>query len=323
MRSFRRILFSVFVAAGGLAVADKSDAQTYPSKPMRFVIPFPAGSTGELAMRPVGERIQAALGQPFIIEPRPGGGGLVAMRYVTSQPADGYTLAYYSSSAAIKSAIPHASFDARKDLTHISGLFGAPPMLGINFERIPVASIRELIALAKTRPGKLNFANYGYGTTGHLVSVFFAQKAGIDVVHVPYQGTAEVQRALVSGEADLAFTSKASLQTRPDKVRMLAVSTAERDALSPDIPGMRESGLGDFDINVIISLAAPAGLPGSIVRTLNSSVNAALRDPGLQATFTKMGLTPNPTTPEQIVAYVTREVETMAKIVRDGNLKIE
>jgi tripartite-type tricarboxylate transporter receptor subunit TctC len=323
MRVDVQIVGLAAIFALGLLAPGDSPAQAYPSKPVRFVVPFPAGGTGEVAMRVIAEKLEATLGQQFLVDARPGAGTVIAMRFVMSQPPDGYTLFEYSSSQAIRSAIPNPPFDVRKDLTHISGLVQAPPMLGVNLEKLPVRSVKELIAFAKARPGKLNFGNYGPGTTGHLVSVYLAQKAGIEVVHVPYKGTSELQNALVSGDVDLGFSGKDALQTRPDKVRILAVSTAERDGLSPDVAGMKESGLADFDVNVILSLAAPAGLPPAIVRTLNTAANAVLKDPTVDSRLRKMGLTPSGSTPEAVAAYIAREVETMGKVIRDGNLKIE
>jgi tripartite-type tricarboxylate transporter receptor subunit TctC len=312
------------LASAALCACVAAHAQSYPAKPIRLVVPYPAGSASDIIMRMLSEKMQPELKQSIVIDARPGGGTAIAVRYVMSQPADGYTLYNYTSSSAIKSAVKDASFDVRKDLTHIVSVITAPPILAVNPEKVPVKTVPELIAFVKANPGKLNFSNYGYGTLSHLCAVLLTQQAGLNVVHVPYKGPVANVLSLSTGDSQITFDGKGELgKYPPDKVRMLAVSTAERSPLSPDLPGMRESGLPDFDMTAILSLAGPAGLPAPIVRTVNAAANVALKDKSLIDGYLKLGLVATGGTPEQITAQVNREVETMRKIIHDADLNIE
>jgi len=308
----------------GAAFSGSAAAQAYPNKPIRLEIPYPAGSASDIIMRMLVDKMQPELKQPMIIEGRPGGGTAVAVRYTMTQPADGYTLYNYTTSSAIKSAIKEPPFDVRKDLTHIVSVITAPPILAINPEKVPAKNVQELIAYAKANPGKLNFSNYGYGTLSHLCAVLLTQQAGLNVVHVPFKGPVANVMSVSIGESQLTFDGKGELgKYPPDKVRMLAVSTAERSSLSPDLPGMRESGFPDFDMTAVLSLAGPAGLPANVVRTINAAANVALKDKSLIEGYLKMGLVATGGTPEQITAQVNHEVETMRKIISGANLDIE
>jgi tripartite-type tricarboxylate transporter receptor subunit TctC len=317
-------LLLLAAAAAGLSGApvDGARAQAYPGKPIKFVVSFPAGSAGELINRVLAEKMQVTLGQPIIVDPRPGGGTLIGTRYVIAQPPDGYTIFQYSSSMSIKSAVANPPFDARRDLTQIAGIVANPAILAVNKDKVPVNSVPELIAFAKAHPGQLNFSNFGVGTTGHLTAVLFAQVTGIKVVHVPYNGPTASVAALASGDSDLTFDGKFQLSSNPDKIRMLAVSSAARSPVAPELPGMKEVGV-PVDLVTVLSVAGPAGLPRPIVNTLNAAVNSALKEKSVIDAFANMHLLASGGTPEEITDQVNREIETMAKIIRDADLKIE
>jgi tripartite-type tricarboxylate transporter receptor subunit TctC len=320
MHAFRKVSLALAI---GLVAPPAALAQAYPNKPIRLIIPFTPGSATDIMARSLGDRIRERLGQNVLVEPRPGAGTAIAAQAVIGQQPDGYTLLMSSSSQAVKSAIAKPPFDIRKDLTHIGMISLIPMVLMVNTQKVPAKNVKELIDYGRANPGVLNFSSTG--ASGQILVAMLTQGAGISSVYVPFTGSAPNSAAMAAGDVHATFDISLAYRALIDagKVRPLAVSSAERSRLLPDVPGMREAGVADFDASLWSGFSAPAGLPRDIVMTLNSALNASLREQQLGEIFTKMNLQTQPGTPEQFTAVVNRDVETMRRVIQQGKLDIE
>jgi tripartite-type tricarboxylate transporter receptor subunit TctC len=320
----RNLISALAVAAAVAVVPAAAMAQTYPNKPIRIVMPYPGGSASDTYLRALIDRAKEELGQPIIVEPRPGAGTALAAQYVIGQPADGYTLLYTSSAMSIKSAVAKAPFDIRKDLTHIAGILSGTTLFAVNAQ-LPVNSVGDLIAYAKANPGKLNFGSYGPNTLGHLMAELFQIRTGTKMVHIPYNGSTNNVLALAQGDShatfDVFITMRPHLEAQ--KIRMLAVSTAARDPDYPELPGMAEAGVPDFDAPTWQGLAGPAGLSREVVERVNAAFAAALKTPEA-AEFMKRTRVPfKHSSPEAMTVLVNREVATWKDLIEKAKLDIE
>lgn len=315
------------VAAVAVAtISGAAFAQAYPSKPVRIVLPFPAGSSTDTMTRVLSERLQERLGQPMVVDPRPGAGAVVATNYVKSQPADGYTLMVSTSSQTITTAQANPPFDVRKDLTHIIRFIGGSVFIAVNTQKLPnVKTLKDFIDYAKANPGKVNFGSYGPASLGHLAVELFNQVAGVKTLHIPYKGSPANMAALAAGESDAGIDVMTFMlpHIASGRVRPIAASTLERSPAVPDVPGTREAGLPDFDVSFWQGFAGPPGLPRDIVNKLNQTINAALKDAQVLDYSKKVQNTLMGGTPEEITAIVNREVTTWAKVIKDANVVIQ
>lgn len=317
-----------FIACVGLAAcclcSSITYGQSYPVRPVRIVMPFPAGGAGDAIARPMSDRLSAKLGQSVVLDPRPGGGTTISVQHVLGQPADGYTLVGIVNSAAIRSAAPNAPFDIRKDIVGIVQWTKSPLYFAVNPQTVPVTSINELVAFAKANPGKVNVSTYGVGSLAHLTSELLAQTAGISVVHIHYNGSVGSLTALLRGETHVAVDAFASLSghVAAGKLRLLSTTSAERSPYTPDVPGMRESGFPNIDVNAYSLLAARAGTPPEIVSKLNAAVNEIIREPGYIAQLAKLGQQPGGGSVEYTADLIRKEVALYGKIISDGKLDL-
>jgi len=325
MLSINRLRSICTIALAALALPGAALGQAYPSKPVRMVVAFPAGSATDSYMRLIAERAQPRLGQNIVIENRAGAGGLVGAQHVRAQPPDGYVLLNVSPQMAVRTAAPKPPFDVRKDFTAIIQLTETPFFLAVNVEKVPARSVRELIDLARAKPGQLNFSSYGTGALGHLSVELFAQMNGIKMVHVPFNGSAANSMALSRGDGHVTFDVLSSLRPHVEsgRVRLLAVASQERSPFVPDLPGMREAGLPGFDVASASGLSAPAGASREIVDRLNAAFNAAIKEPDLVDRLARMGFGLVGGTPEQFSAMLERSVTTWSRVIREGNITLE
>jgi len=325
-----RVVMTRTLAAGAaaafmvLAAPIHALAQSYPSRPVRVIVPFPGGNVTDTWVRAIMERAQTALGQPIIVEPKPGAGAMIGAQYALAQPADGYTMLMYTSSHAIRSAGPNPPFDVRKDLVPVVRNFGGAFFLAVNAEKVPAKTLAEFISYARANPGKLNFSSYGPNTLGHLGSLLFAKEANIQVVHVPYNGSSANVLALASGDSHVAFDVLQALtpHVQSGKVRILAVGNAERFELAPQYPGMKESGFG-LEITAINGTTAKAGTPREAIVKFNAAVNAAIREPKLVEYFSKVGQKLYGGTPEELGRLINAEYKTFDQVIREYNIKFD
>ncbi|HLX22208.1 MAG TPA: tripartite tricarboxylate transporter substrate binding protein [Usitatibacter sp.] len=301
-------------------------AMPYPTKPIHFVVPYPAGGPLDAVARLLGQRVSERLKQPVIVENKPGAGGNIGADFVAKSPADGYTIlmgavATHAINPTLYASIP---YDAEKDFRPVTQLASTPNVLVVN-PSLPVHDVREFIAYAKANPGKLNFGSGSTGSAGHLAGELFKSMAGVEMTHVPYKGAAPAMNDLVSGQINLMFDNLASslAQVKAGRIRALAVTTASRSPLAPELPTIAESGLPGFDISTWFGLFVPAGTPVEVVEVLHDEFNRALSDPGIREKMLALGAEPAGSTPAQFAAYIRSESAKYARIIKASGAKAD
>ena len=314
------LLFAGIVACAGLPVSD-SLAQSYPVKPVRILVGFAPGGAVDIVARMVGQKLSENLGQPVIIENRPGASTAIATDRVARSPADGYTLLLIAISTAIQSALrTNLPYDLKRDLGPVSLVSIGPFVLAVH-PSLPARSVKELIALARSQPGKLDVGTPGVGSAPHLAGELFKSSAKVNVVHVPFKGSGDSVVAAASGLVPVFFGSLASALTMLDagRLRPLAVTTATRASLLPSIPTLDESGLPGYDYSAWYGVSAPAGVPKDIVARLNTVLGKVV--PEIKEQLNKQGLEPRTTTPEQFGALIDREIDRSVELIQLIGLK--
>jgi tripartite-type tricarboxylate transporter receptor subunit TctC len=326
-----RMRTTVAAAALGciaLAVLDVRPAlaQSYPVKPIRLINPFPAGSATENSLRVIAGALQPLLGQNIVIEPRPGARAILATRAVFDQPADGYTLLVSQPLQCVTSALPNAPYDVRKDMTHIIQNYRTTFILAVNSDLLTVKTVKELIDHARANPGKLNFSNTGVGSLSHLGAALFAQMTNINVVHIPYNGSAPNVTALSRGDGHVTFDVLNTLTPRiqaGSPIRLLAASSAQPSPQAPELPGMQAVGLPGFNVTSWSGISGRAGLPAEVVERFNTAMNAALKDPKVVEFTLKSGNVITGGSSAEFTKLVAEEVDIWAEVIRKGNLKLD
>jgi tripartite-type tricarboxylate transporter receptor subunit TctC len=299
-------------------------AQSYPSKPIRLVLPYVPGGIIDTAGRHFALRLSESLGQSVVAENRPGAGGMVGIDVVARSAPDGYTIVLTDPGIVSN---PTLQKDPPYDLKAVQAvsIVGSSPAVIVASQHLPVKTFAELIAYAKANPGKLNFASAGIGTAPHLAGEMIKLRTGIDMTHVPYRGIGAAYPDVMSGKVQLAFSSIAGAVpfTSDNRVRPLATTGAARSAVYPDVPTVAESGLPGFDVDLWIGIYAPAGLPPAVLAKLNGELKKVLQHPELKAALAKIGVEPRGTTPEEAAAFTRSEFEKWKKVIVEGNIKPE
>jgi tripartite-type tricarboxylate transporter receptor subunit TctC len=323
IRTGARTLAAALLLLGFAGLAQAQDA--YPAKPIRVILPFPGGSATDVTFRLIMEQARPSLGgQSIIVEARPGAGAVVATNYVMGQAPDGYTLMVSTSSQTISTAKANPPFDVRK-MVHIIEAVGGPLYISVNAQHIKATTLKEFIDYARANPGKINFGSYGAGSLGHLTVELFNRVARVNTVHVPFAGSAADALAVSNGTSDASMNVLEFIlpQAQAGKVRILASTGTERDAVTPDIPGMRESGLPELNVVFWQGIAGPPGLPRDIVNKVNAAVNTSLKTQAVTEFMAKVKKSVYGGTPQQMTDIVNREVETWGKLIREANINID
>jgi tripartite-type tricarboxylate transporter receptor subunit TctC len=298
----------------------------WPVKPVRIVIPFPPGGPTDIIGRAAARKLEEAYGQPVVIENRGGAGGTIGAEFVARSPADGYTLLVGSLSThgIAQSLYPKLGYDVLKDFHHISLLALVDNFLVVH-PGVPAKNVKDLIALAKKNPGRLNFGSVGVGGASHLMAEMVNSMAGIRTIHVPYKGAAPATVALLGGEVDFLLSGIPALlpHVKAGRVRALATTLEKRSRLAPEVPTMVESGLPGYVVSTWYVLSAPAGTPREIVNRANSAVVKGLKAPDTVESFNQMGADAMGTSPEQTVEFLRGELAKWAKVVRDSGARPE
>jgi tripartite-type tricarboxylate transporter receptor subunit TctC len=281
------------VLAAALAIsATLAHAQTYPSKPIRFVVPFPPGGSADVLARTVGGRLAAVLGQPVVVDNKPGAGGIVGADSVAKSPADGHTLLFANTNIAINPSLySKLPYDTAAAFSPVVLMVMVPNLLLVA-DDVPARSVAELTALAKSKPGALNYASAGNGTFPHLAVELYKLRAGVSITHVPYKGAAPALNALLAKEVQVLSNDLLTAQqhVKAGKVRALAITSANRSPVMPDVPTMAEAGVKDYVAVGWQGVMVPAGTPGEVVQRLNSEINKILADPELNKSLGAQGL---------------------------------
>jgi len=326
-----RTLFAIGLAASCLSgatllFANAAFAQAYPSKPVRLVVPFPPGGSLDVVARAIGQKLSEAWGQPVVIDNRPGAGGNIGADLVAKSPPDGYTilegaLSTHAVNVTLYGKLP---YDPIKDFAPITLVAITPNVLVVN-STAPFNTVPDLIAYARANPGKLAFGSGSNGSAGHLAGELFKAEAHVDMVHIPYKGGAPALQALLAGDTQLMFDNLANSmqQVRAGKLKAVAVTTAKRSSLVPELPTLAEAGLPGFDIYTWWGFMAPAGTPKEIVAKWNAEVTRILNTADMKAFFAQQGAEPAPTTPEQFEALIKSEIPKYAKIIKESGAKVD
>lgn len=300
-------------------------AQGFPNKPIRIVVPFAAGGTGDVLCRNLQEPLQRLLGQPIVIDNRLGASGTMGTQYVKNAAPDGYTLLQVGNSTVTTSLMQKtAGYDAIKDLAPVANIATTPMVFLLN-PVIPARSIAELIAYAKTRPGELEYASAGRGSLGHLANELFNQMAGLKMVYVPYQGSSQATNAVLAGDVKVVITTPSDAINAfvgSGKLRMLGVSSPKRSPLLPKVPAIAES-LPGFSVMAWFGLAAPAGTPAEIVARINDAVNMAVAETAMQEKLKGLGMTPQPGNAAAFGELIRNDQQIWTRVMREANLSPE
>jgi tripartite-type tricarboxylate transporter receptor subunit TctC len=314
MPRFLPLTLALALTAGAFA----AHAQNYPSKPVKVIVPWPAAGSIDSAARIASQRLSTALGGAFVVDNRAGAAGTIGADLVAKAPADGYTLMVHSAThTANATTYPKLPYRTIEDFTPIAFISAQPAVL-VAHPSLPVKSVREFIALAKSRPGQINYASSGNGSSPHLAMALFTSTAQINIVHVPYRGGPPSFTSLLAGEtqASIATLPNALPHVNAGRVRALGVTTAKRVLSAPNIPTIAESGLPGYEMNPWIALFGPAGLKRDLVERLNGVVNKALAEPEVAKTMVTQGLEPWSGTPEQLAARMRTDLDKFARLIK-------
>ncbi len=297
-------------------------AQNYPVRTIRLIVPLAPGGGNDTAARLVGHRLAEALGQQVIVENRPGGGGVIASEIVARAPADGYTLYLVSTSFTVAPALHRElPFDSTRDFAPLTRVTIAPGALIVH-RSLPVNSVKDLIALARTRPGQITFGSAGRGSGSHVGGELFNMLAGVRLLHVPYKGSALVTTALLSGEVAVAFTNPTAStpHVKSGRLKMIALSTARRWPLLPEIPTLAESGVPGYELLIWSGLAAPAATPQAVLTRLHRALTQILGAPELAELLAGDGARPHLESPPEFAAFLKAEIDKWMKVVRQSGI---
>ena len=325
MNSAVKALFSGACIAAGLLVCAQAAAQTYPDKAIRLVVGFTAGGPTDILARTIGQGLSQAFGQPVIVDNRAGAASNIAADYVAKSAADGYTLMFGSQSLSNNATLyTRLPYNALRDLAPIVRVANTPFMLCVH-PSLPVASIRELVAFAKARPGQVQYGSAGNGSGAHLFTELFRSMTGIELQNIPYKGAAQATADLVGGQVAFVFDNVIAMVplSKSGKVRCLAVSTPARTALAPEIPTMSEAGVTGYAADAWFGLFAPAATPPAAIERLNAEVNRALKQPALEQRFEALGCEPAGATPEAFAAYFRADIEKWARVIRNAGVRLD
>ena len=307
-------VFSLFLAFSFTA----SLAQTYPARPVRMLVGFPPGGGTDINARLLAPKLGEYLGQPFVVENRPGATTAIASEMVAKAPPDGYTLLFTTSALAINVSLrPNLPFDTLRDFAPVSIFSDSPNVLAVP-GTLAVRDLGELIALAKAKPGSLNYSSAGSGTSQHLAGELFKLRTGTDIVHVPYKGTQASLTALIAGEVQISFANIPAIiqHVKGGRLRALAVASRRRTDQMPEVPTMQEAGVGGVEVPVWYALLAPAATPPAIVHALSGAVARAARDPSLKQKLLEQGADPVGDSAEEFAALLREEVAKWAEVVK-------
>nr|WP_315595652.1 tripartite tricarboxylate transporter substrate binding protein [uncultured Cupriavidus sp.] len=328
MRTSRTIrqLCGVSLLAIGLGVASAGMAQEWPAKPISLVVPFPSGGTTDILARALGDQLSKNLGQPVIVENRPGAGATVGADYVAKAKPDGYTLlmgaVHHTIAISVYRKLPY-SF--QKDLAPVSTLAMVPNVLVINAAKTPARNVAELVALAKKSTPELSYGSNGNGTAQHLIGTQFQAATGTQLLHVPYKGSGPLTTDLLGGQVSMSFDTLTTVlpHIKGGKLKALAVTTAKRSSALPDVPTLEEAGLKGFDIGTWFGVLAPAATPKPIVTRLNAEIVKIVNSPDFQQRMLAAGAEPMPSTPEAFAKRINDETVKFATLVKEGKVTIE
>jgi tripartite-type tricarboxylate transporter receptor subunit TctC len=315
------------IAALAIVLAGPSGAlaQNWPNRPIRMIVPYTPGGYTDLMARLVGQKISDALGQPIIFENKPGANAIIGTDVVAKAAPDGYTFGTVIAAHAVNATLnPKLPYDTLKDFSYVS-LMSVAPLIMIAHPSLPANNVQELIALAKAKPGELNFASSGVGAAAHLTMEMFKSRTGIDMLHIPYKGTAGALQDVIGGRINVMFDVVGPLmpQVRSGLAKAIVVTAKERIPAASDVPTMAEQGVADFVSGTWAGIIAPAGTPKEIVDRVSAEARKALADPALKDKLVEQGIVAVGSTPEEFRSFVAEEIVRWRKVITDAGIKME
>jgi tripartite-type tricarboxylate transporter receptor subunit TctC len=293
-------------------------AQDYPTRPVRIIVPFGAGGPADVTARLIGNSLQASLGQPFVVENRTGAGGVIGTVEVVNSAPDGYTLLMMSNTqTANESLVPQRKYELMRDLTPIAPINFSDLVIVVN-PKVPAKTLQEFIALAKSQPGKLNYASSGQGTPYHMAGELFKTIAGIDIVHVPYRNSGDARSGVIGGQVQMMIDAVTTMAPNvgADQVRALATTGKTRSSVLPDVPTVTEAGVSGYEATIWLGLMAPARTPKPIIEKLSAAVNAVIKRPEVVKLWAEQGAEPMSMTPEEFDKYLRGDIVKWANVVK-------
>ena len=319
------VVLPLMALVGPSATQAQTSADAYPNRPIRIVVGFPPGGSSDIAARQLGTALGAKLGQPVIIDNKPGANTAIAAQFVKGQPADGYTLLATQSSFVINPYLQKLNYNVKTDFTPVA-LLGLVPLVMVAPNQVQANTVSELLASAKAQPGKLSYASYGTGSAGHIASELMLSMSGTEIVHVPYKGSGPALVDLMGNQVSMMLaTVTASIgAVKEGKLKAIAVTSDRRVGVLPDVPTVAESGLGGYELVEWESLQVPAGTPKDIVEKLNQAINEVLATPEVRDRFTGLGIeTGASKSSAEVAQFEQKEAEKLARIIQDRNIKLQ
>jgi tripartite-type tricarboxylate transporter receptor subunit TctC len=304
-------------------VCGTANAQTWPTRSIQIVVPYAPGGVVDFIGRTLGQRLSQQVGQPVVIDNRPGAGGMIGVEYTARSAADGHTIVVMDPAVVINPVLQEKPlYDFFRDLATVAVIGSSPLVLTVN-PTLPVSNVSQLVQFAKANPGKLNFASAGIGTTPHMAGEMLKARAGIDMAHVPYKGAGPAMADLAAGQVQVGFSSITGALPfiKDGRLRGLATTGAKRSAALPELPTLIEAGYPDFEVDLWLGVFAPINTLSPVLRRLNSEIDAALKDPAVAAAFAKVGVEPRFTTTDEGARFVREETEKWTKVVAGAKLK--
>ena len=309
-----------------LAIASfASAAQDYPTRTVKIIVPYGVGGSADVYGRFLAAKLSDSLGQPFVIENRPGGGAVIGTDAVAKSAADGYTLLVMSNTHTVnETLIPKKPYDLMKDLAPVTGINSQDLLLVMN-PKVPAANLREFIAYAKKNPGKLNYASSGPGTPYHMAGELFKHMAGVDIVHIPHKGSDQARTAVLGGQVDIMFDAISTIVSHVHSGRLKALGTSgkSRSSVTPDIPTVSEAGVPGYEATIWLGLMAPAGTPRPVIDKLNGAVNKIINSPEVKENWAKQGAVPMGISPDAFEKFMRADVQKWAKLVKETGMKVQ
>ncbi|WP_076999017.1 tripartite tricarboxylate transporter substrate binding protein [Variovorax sp. KK3] len=323
--SYRRQYFAVAALAllGGAQAVQAQASGSYPNRPIRLVVGFPPGGSSDATARLLGASLSTKLGQPVIVDNKPGANTVIAAQYVKSQPADGYTLLAAQSSFAINPSLQKLNYNIATDFAPVA-LLGVIPLVMVTPNQVQAKSVSDVVALAKAQPGKLSYASYGAGSAGHIASELILSMAGVDMIHVPYKGSGPALVDVMGNQVSMMLSTVTAAVgvAKENKVRAVAVTSAKRVAAFPNVPTVAESGLPNYELVEWEAIQAPAGTPKDIIDTLNKALRDVVSSPEVREKLANLGIEADASkSPTEVGAFVQKERDKFARIVQERGIK--
>jgi tripartite-type tricarboxylate transporter receptor subunit TctC len=323
MGSLRAV--ACLVPALALAWPAPSSAQDFPSKPIKIIVPFGAGGPADVFSRQVGQYLSEALKQPVVVEDKPGAGSIIGTNEVAKSPPDGYTLLAMSNTHTVnETLVPNRPFQLMRDFVPVAGMNYSDLIMVIH-PSVAAKDLKEFIALAKAKPGELNYASSGTGTPYHMAGELFKVLSGTNLVHVPHKASGEMRNSVIGGHVQMAFDAITTMASnvKAGQVRALGTSASRRSTVMPEVPTIAEAGVPGYESTIWLGIMAPAGTPKAIVDKLNAEINKAINRPDVKAAWDKQGAVPLAMSPGEFDAYLRKDIEKWAKVVKDAGISAQ